>query len=274
MAAESRTFEFSEGTSDKFWTITLSGSSHTVRFGRKGTSGQEQTKDFPSEDEARKSRDKLIAEKVKKGYREVSTPAADERGRGVESVADAWAWIEGWLAKNSPKALATLGPPATEEQLADLEKRLGMVLPPDLRASLRIHNGQELAESGPVGLMNGWSLLDCDGIAGWSKTMARLLDSGNFKGWEVEGKGGVKSEWWNKGWIAVLEGGGGDCLCLDMDPDRDDGGRKGQVIEFRHDDGDRSVIDYSMGSFLASFVRELADGVYSVDEEDGGLVMN
>lgn len=63
-----REFHFSDGKSNKFWTVELSGKAHTVRFGRIGTAGQAQTKVFASEDEARKSHDKLIAEKVKKGY--------------------------------------------------------------------------------------------------------------------------------------------------------------------------------------------------------------
>ncbi|MBX7219050.1 MAG: DUF4132 domain-containing protein [Blastocatellia bacterium] len=73
-----REFQFSEGTSNKFWTITLSGSSHTVQFGRVGTAGQTQTKDFASADEARKSFDKLVQEKVKKGYVELSAAVGEE----------------------------------------------------------------------------------------------------------------------------------------------------------------------------------------------------
>lgn len=60
--------KFSEGNSDKFWKIRLEGNSYTVNFGRVGTSGQTQTKAFASEDEAKKNYDKLVAEKLKKGY--------------------------------------------------------------------------------------------------------------------------------------------------------------------------------------------------------------
>lgn len=73
-----RLFEFHEGSSDKFWEITLDGTSHTVRYGRVGTDGQTKTKDFPSEDKARASYDKLIAQKTGKGYAEV---AAGETSR-------------------------------------------------------------------------------------------------------------------------------------------------------------------------------------------------
>src|SRR5271165_1555087 len=65
-------FEFSEGTSDKFWTISLQGDTFTVHFGRKGTNGQTQTKNFSSAQEAKTAYDKLVAEKVKKGYIRIS----------------------------------------------------------------------------------------------------------------------------------------------------------------------------------------------------------
>jgi predicted DNA-binding WGR domain protein len=65
---DTRHLTFSEGSSHKFWKIELDGSSHTVTYGRIGTAGQSQTKDFKDDDAARKSFDKLIAEKTQKGY--------------------------------------------------------------------------------------------------------------------------------------------------------------------------------------------------------------
>ncbi len=73
---ELRAFEFREGTSDKFWVITLDGSTHSVRFGRRGTQGQQQTKEFASAEAARTSYDKLIAEKLKKGYNDTGEGSA------------------------------------------------------------------------------------------------------------------------------------------------------------------------------------------------------
>jgi predicted DNA-binding WGR domain protein len=73
----SRSLVFSEGSSNKFWTIEMAGSSHTVTFGRVGSAGQTQTKEFGDGGAARKSFDKLVAEKLKKGYvdREASVDA-------------------------------------------------------------------------------------------------------------------------------------------------------------------------------------------------------
>ena len=68
-------YEFSDGSSNKFWDITISGKSFTVRFGRIGTAGQEQTKSFTTADLARTEHDKLVAEKTKKGYKLVGDPS-------------------------------------------------------------------------------------------------------------------------------------------------------------------------------------------------------
>src|SRR5215831_6720723 len=77
-------YEFSDGKSSKFWEIELSGTSFTVRFGRIGTSGQEQTKSYTSAELARKEHDKLVAEKTRKGYKLV-----DGTGAAVPLVAPA-----------------------------------------------------------------------------------------------------------------------------------------------------------------------------------------
>lgn len=71
-----REFRFAEGSSSKFWAIEQSGKGFTVTFGRIGTTGQTQTKEFGSEGEAQKAAEKLIAEKTKKGYTEVAAQPA------------------------------------------------------------------------------------------------------------------------------------------------------------------------------------------------------
>ena len=67
-----RTFVFTDDKSNKFWNIDLSGTGFTVTFGKLGTSGQTQRKDFPDEDKAQKAHDKLVAEKLGKGYVETT----------------------------------------------------------------------------------------------------------------------------------------------------------------------------------------------------------
>lgn len=74
-------YEFSEGTSNKFWEINLSGKSFTTTYGKIGTSGQTTIKQFKSDADAKKEYDKLVAEKVKKGYQPADAAAAPSTGK-------------------------------------------------------------------------------------------------------------------------------------------------------------------------------------------------
>jgi uncharacterized protein (TIGR02996 family) len=71
-----RTFQYSDAKSHKFWNIEVSGDTFTVTYGKVGARGQTQTKSFPSAEKAQQAADKLIAEKVGKGYRETTLAAS------------------------------------------------------------------------------------------------------------------------------------------------------------------------------------------------------
>jgi predicted DNA-binding WGR domain protein len=60
--------EFEEGTSSKFWRARVEGKTLYVNYGKIGSNGQTQVKDFPSPDGAEKEYAKLVNEKRKKGY--------------------------------------------------------------------------------------------------------------------------------------------------------------------------------------------------------------
>ncbi|MEP6929654.1 MAG: WGR domain-containing protein [Flavobacterium sp.] len=62
--------KFIDGNSDKFWQIEASGLEYTVTYGKNGTSGTSQTKTFSTPEECLKTAEKILAEKVKKGYSE------------------------------------------------------------------------------------------------------------------------------------------------------------------------------------------------------------
>ncbi|MBC2906992.1 SMI1/KNR4 family protein [Streptomyces cupreus] len=56
-------------------------------------------------------------------------------------VEAAWRRIEGWLQKYAPQSHGLLRAPATFEQIAQTERVLGCVLPPELRALYLMHDG-------------------------------------------------------------------------------------------------------------------------------------
>ena len=61
-------FEYKDEKSAKFWEIRVDGNRFSVRYGKIGTEGQTQVKEFDDAAVAEKQAQKLIAEKVGKGY--------------------------------------------------------------------------------------------------------------------------------------------------------------------------------------------------------------
>ena len=97
-AGGARYFEFSEGTSNKFWEIAMAGNAVKTRYGKLGTAGQQTLKEFGDAGAAQKEYDKLVHEKTKKGYEERGAPGAPDpddepshvaRPHGAGSVRDA-----------------------------------------------------------------------------------------------------------------------------------------------------------------------------------------
>jgi len=61
-------FNFKDDSSDKFWEIAQDGVRMVVRYGKVGTKGQENVKVFETEIQTKTEIDKLIQQKIKKGY--------------------------------------------------------------------------------------------------------------------------------------------------------------------------------------------------------------
>lgn len=68
---EYKRFTFSEGISNKFWEVATDGPKMIIRFGRIGTNGQTQIKTFATPEEAETEKQKMIQEKLNKGYHQV-----------------------------------------------------------------------------------------------------------------------------------------------------------------------------------------------------------
>lgn len=73
-----REFTYGEGNSNKFWRIGVTEAEVVVSFGRIGTKGQTLIKTLESPERALREAEKLIAEKLRKGYQEQA-----ELDRGV-----------------------------------------------------------------------------------------------------------------------------------------------------------------------------------------------
>jgi predicted DNA-binding WGR domain protein len=68
---------YMDSKSSKFWNLELDGAAHTVTYGRIGSAGQSATKTFPTEETAQKDAEKLVREKLGKGYVDAAAAGAD-----------------------------------------------------------------------------------------------------------------------------------------------------------------------------------------------------
>src|SRR5438477_3768381 len=94
-----RTFQYSDAKSHKFWNIEVSGSGFTATYGKVGSAGQSQTKTFASAEQALAEADKLIREKLKKGYVETTPNAAVSEVEAFErALAENPHDLAGWCA--------------------------------------------------------------------------------------------------------------------------------------------------------------------------------
>jgi predicted DNA-binding WGR domain protein len=81
-----RTFEYKDEKSSKFWEITLDDTTISVRYGKTGSTGQSQQKVFADSGLARKHVEKLISEKTGKGYLEIIGPYAQDQSVSNYSI--------------------------------------------------------------------------------------------------------------------------------------------------------------------------------------------
>lgn len=157
------------------------------------------------------------------------------------------------------------GSPAADIDAA--EKTIKLTFPADLRHLLSRHAGSVDGHQ----VLPGWELF----------SPARIVDE--WKIWEelrrdefvpdsitCDPEGPIKGdEWWRLGWIPFCGDGGGNHLCLDMDPAR--GGQAGQVISMWHDDSARVLIAGSLTEFIEIIAKDAEGGLLAWDEDWGGV---
>lgn len=139
-------YELVEGTSSKFWEVSVAGSTLTVTFGRIGTQGQTKDKDFDSPAAATKEKEKLIKEKTGKGYvlsgegetSQAPKPKAPKEDKAKEAAPEPVAAAAITPAAAISAEPASAPPSRSTGPSAELEKLLGQPLPTRLHPRGRL----------------------------------------------------------------------------------------------------------------------------------------
>lgn len=274
-----RNLVFQEGTSHKFWQIELSGLSHTVCYGKVGTNGQTQTKDFNTEEAAAKSYDKLLVEKLKKGYLE-SGSSAVARSPDVAPIAstsiavlpveEARRRILDWYRRNTPateKRWFEHSVPATAESIEACEAELGVHFPSPLRQWYLLEDG----DPDFYRLFHYGSLLSTAEIVRQSKMQRKIVEDGfGLESSRISCNRAIRRKSWDNNWIPITDSGSGDHYCVDMNPSKH--GVVGQIFRYDHERGPREILAASFDEFLSLFVRDLEAGRYEWSDENGQIM--
>jgi cell wall assembly regulator SMI1 len=170
-----------------------------------------------------------------------------------------------WLAQHAPAVLADLRPPATAKQIRAAEKAMGVILPDDVKAAYRIHDGQTRQD-----LFDGWPWLPLEDVVHlWGMMKAGCAKDGPPAA--VPEGAEVRTDYWHPAWIPLAWGGRGDRLFLDLDPPP--AGKVGQILLWWKDlDPPASVEMDSFADFLEALADDLESGELTTHPDYAGLV--
>ncbi|MFK7857105.1 MAG: SMI1/KNR4 family protein [Granulosicoccus sp.] len=178
-----------------------------------------------------------------------------------------WNRFESWLKAHFPEGYGDLNEPATDEQISILESKLNVNLPLEFVEFLKIHNGQR-GESGWI--IGGSELLSVERIIDEWEVWNGLLVGGEFEDCKNKRDNGVKDDWWNPNWVPFTYDGGGNHLCIDLDPA--ESGTTGQIITMWHDELDRKILATSFEMWFALYVQDVESGKYIYSDDYEAIV--
>jgi cell wall assembly regulator SMI1 len=181
----------------------------------------------------------------------------------MSDVTAIWNKLEAWIKTNAPDLKKSLKKGASDKQIAKLEKKLGVKLPEDYKTFLQLCNG--LKDDAEAGFYDG-DLLSCKNVAAQWTIWKDLLEGDHFEDITSNPQKGIRNDWWNPKWIPITHDGGGNHLCIDLDPAR--GGTPGQIITMWHDSEERELMYDNFSEWLEHILNGVESGEIVFDAED------
>ncbi|MDP4023538.1 SMI1/KNR4 family protein [Methylobacterium sp. NEAU 140] len=165
------------------------------------------------------------------------------------------AWIEAHDGKNAP----AFNPPASDRQIDEAEQRLGVTFPPAIRRLYRSADGQPPYRTGFWGSFQLVPLQDVVDNAEFLND--EFPDGVNVHDEDhapIDVPPGIRAVWWSRGWLPIMENGGGDHVCVDLDPA--EAGTLGQLVTYYHDETYRPLLAPGMEALLRHLAERLRSG--------------
>ncbi|MFE3263010.1 SMI1/KNR4 family protein [Streptomyces sp. NPDC059215] len=127
----------------------------------------------------------------------------------VDDAVSAWERIVRWFTANAPAHADALNPPATDEQIAWAESKMGVSLPAELRQLLMVNNGSTAKHRSLTGNSfdarggGDYSPFPSDYVFCDVELMCSLY-TGNRAASIAMQEPGSRYEYWKEGWIPVF----------------------------------------------------------------------
>ena len=159
-----------------------------------------------------------------------------------------WKRIHAWLDANAPEGYGYLRPAATAEAIQVAEEAMRQKFPADVKASYRIHDGQD-NEPGLIG-GEGWHLLSLQEMVEawrrWSRFDSRFASR-----------------------MPVASGGAGDYIFLELGSDSEE---PSSLIVQRRDRDDPAPVAPSFRFWLEDFADKLDNDELAYAEKEGCIM--
>jgi cell wall assembly regulator SMI1 len=158
----------------------------------------------------------------------------------------------------------TFRPPAKANAVDHFEHISNLAVPKSLRQLLLAADGEPRKSAGMIG---NWRLMPIAEIqAAWG-LLNKLTEKGAFSDRTPNPSPYLQKNWWYSAWIPVVTSDQGDYFCLDTDPPQPE--RYGQVLLFLQNRLDRPLVAGSLEGWFDRIMRDLEDGQYQYDPQDG-----
>ncbi|MEU1597111.1 SMI1/KNR4 family protein [Streptomyces sp. NPDC005708] len=161
----------------------------------------------------------------------------------TDLVETSWDRIDRWLREYAPRTFASLGPPATDEEIRAAEAELDLTFPPDLVASLRRHNGAQ-------GGVEAFQFTTHDRLLGVREIVEATR---GLRGIAADLDEEEREYYWHQGYLKIGSYGvTSDGLSIDCRAGRRSHGAIGRFF-------DETGTDFGCADSLGAYVAKLAD---------------
>jgi cell wall assembly regulator SMI1 len=174
-------------------------------------------------------------------------------------------YIADWIEAHDGKGSPAFNPSASDRQIDEAERRLAVTLPPAIRRLYQFADGQPPYRTGFWG---SFQLVPVQEMV----ENAEFLNGEFPDGINVENEDHaamdvppeIRAVWWSRGWLPIMENGGGDHVCVDLDPAG--AGKFGQLVTFYHDETFRPLVASGMEELLRHLAERLRSGECRIED--------